>query len=219
MKYDAFDLNFIKPEELRSPSPVRLRVMVPLLAILACVGMCVWWGTLFTQLMVRRADIKSLKNEVAQTTPRYARVTQKLAECNELAGELAQLESYAAGVRRPGKPFARLAEVMPLKIQLLELSVSPPPPQDLTNPVRTLPPLWGPLATVETQKIVLVGRAAKQQPVQMLKESLSDPEFAQLFTADEPVIKTEWRKTEGTRDGRSFHFEFRYTMPGRTFAP
>ena len=218
MKHAAFHLNFIKPEEVRSPSPVRLRVMVPLLAILACVGMFVWWGTLFTQLMVKRSDAKSLREEIARTTPQYVKVTQQLAECNELAGELAQLEAYQAGVRHLGKPFAKMAEIMPLKIQLLEVSISAPPPQDLTNPVRTLPPLWGPLATVETQKIAIVGRAAKQQPVQMLKESLTDPDFAQLFVPGEPAIKTDWRKNEGAREGRSFHFEFRYTMPGRTFA-
>ena len=130
MKYDAFNLNFIKPEELRSPSPVRRRVMMPLLAILACLGMCVWWGALFTQLLIERADVSSIKAEIAALTPRFNEVSGQQTQCNELSGELAQLEFYRAGVRHLGEPLAKLAEVIPIKLQLKELKITPPAPQN-----------------------------------------------------------------------------------------
>ena len=211
MKYDAFNLNFIKPEELRSPSPVRLRVMMPLLAILACLGMCVWWGALFTQLLIERADVSSIKAEIAALTPRFNEVSGQQAQCNELSGELAQLEFYRAGVRHLGEPLAKLAEVIPIKLQLKELKITPPAPQNLANPNKKLPPLWGPASNVETQKIVFAGLAESETPVLTLRRSLSDPIFGQLCATNRPAISGDW-VSQGRR------FEFVYTMPGRSFA-
>ena len=55
----SLHLNLLKASEKVSSSPVRLRVMVPLLAMLACLGMVVWWGVAFTQTMLVRSQTGS----------------------------------------------------------------------------------------------------------------------------------------------------------------
>ena len=64
MKTAAFHLNLLKSNEVLSSSPVRLRVMLPVGALLACVGLLVWWGVLFTQIFHR----KDLKNSAPWST-------------------------------------------------------------------------------------------------------------------------------------------------------
>ena len=217
MKHAAFHLNLLKETERLSSSPVRLRVLLPLLALLSCAGMVVWWGTIFTQLMVVKSQVQTLQENIQAKTKLHAEVLARQAEVREKTQQLEQLDFYRAGVRHLGEPLARLAEVMPLRIQLTELTISRLDPQDL-KPKGAKVPLFGPVENVETQKLVIVGRTTKETPVVAMMESLDAPDFATLVTKDKK-IKSFKQDLTTTRDGkRLLSFEVEYTMPERTFA-
>ena len=65
MKNSAFHLNLLSETEKMSSSPIRLRVMMPVLAILAVIGMMVWWGMLTTQTLLVHTKTSSIREELA----------------------------------------------------------------------------------------------------------------------------------------------------------
>ena len=57
-------LNLLRDSERQSSSPVRLRVMLPILALLACLGCLVWWGVVAGQLILAKTQVTSLRNDL-----------------------------------------------------------------------------------------------------------------------------------------------------------
>ena len=171
----SFHLNLLKPSERLSSSPVRIRVIIPMMAFFSVVGMIVWWGSLFTS-----AKLKELteQNEARRTNEKAARDMH--AEYLERVARLRQLDGYAASIRRIGPALAALAENMPVNVQLLDISISEPPPQNLKPAKPTLPPLRGPTNTVERQTFTIEGRTAKPLYAGKLKVTMKDPSFAPL---------------------------------------
>lgn len=217
MKNAAFHLNLLKETERVSSSPVRLRVLLPLLALLACAGMAVWWGAIFTQLMIVKAQVQSIEDDIQAKTKGHAEVLARQAEVREKTQQLEQLDYYRSGVRRIGEPLARLAEIMPLRVQITELSISQPPPQVLQPPGAKVP-LFGPVENVETQKLVIAGRTTKETPVVAMMESLDAPDFAALVTKDKKIKSFKQDASSSKDSKRLLTFEIEYTMPERRFA-
>lgn len=215
MKTAALHLNLLKSNEVLSSSPVRLRVMLPVGALLACVGLLVWWGVLFTQIFLAKTQARSIKEDLATKNSAHAEAIQKRETARELKQQLEQLEFYKAGVRAIGAPLAKFAEVVPMRVQLKELSISKPRPQVLMPPGAKVP-LFGPIENVETQKLIIVGLATKETPVVSLMESLESG-FETLVTGEHNVNSFKQDNTE--IDGkRLLSFEIEYSMPGRRFA-
>ena len=215
MKTAALHLNLLKSNEVLSSSPVRLRVMLPVGALLACVGLLVWWGVLFTQIFLAKTQARSINEDLATKNSAHAEAIQKRETARELKQQLEQLEFYKAGVRAIGAPLAKFAEVVPMRVQLKELSISKPRPQVLMPPGAKVP-LFGPIENVETQKLVIVGLATKETPVVSLMESLESG-FETLVTGEHNVNSFKQDNTE--IDGkRLLSFEIEYSMPGRRFA-
>ena len=215
MKTTALHLNLLKSNEVLSSSPVRLRVMLPVGALLACVGLLVWWGVLFTQIFLAKTQARSIKEDLATKNSAHAEAIQKRETARELKQQLEQLEFYKAGVRAIGAPLAKFAEVVPMRVQLKELSISKPRPQVLMPPGAKVP-LFGPIENVETQKLIIVGLATKETPVVSLMESLESG-FETLVTGEHNVNSFKQDNTE--IDGkRLLSFEIEYSMPGRRFA-
>ncbi len=214
----AIHLNLLKETEILSSSPVRLRVMIPLLCLLASLGMIVWWGAIFTQTLIVRGSIASREAEIAAKTAENTAVLKQMEDVRELTSHLEQLKFYAAGVRHAASNLVALAEVVPVRVQFTELSIEPPLAQNLANPVKGRPPLWGPGSNVETQKFLIAGRALRETPVQTLITSLEDDAFATLVTRARK-IHSEYRKERGNSDKRRLNFELIYTMPERRFGP
>ena len=215
MKTAALHLNLLKSNEVLSSSPVRLRVMLPVGALLACVGLLVWWGVLFTQIFLAKTQARSIKEDLATKNSAHAEAIHKRETARELKQQLEQLEFYKAGVRAIGAPLAKFAEVVPMRVQLKELSISKPRPQVLMPPGAQVP-LFGPIENVETQKLVIVGLATKETPVVSLMESLESG-FETLVTGEHNVNSFKQDNTE--IDGkRLLSFEIEYSMPGRRFA-
>lgn len=223
----ALHLNLLKDSERRSSSPVRLRVMMPLLAMLATIGALVWWGTNLTQLVIVKTQADSLDADIKSKSREHAEAIRQQGEVRETQLGLDQLEFYRTGVRHIAEPLAKLAEVMPIKVQLTGLSVSRLPPQNLARPKGVKgPPLWGPPTNVETQKFVVAGRTTKAPPLSALMESLDGPGFEGLAgTAGDPAtgrkgtVVSFRQDSAPAKDGsRLLTFEVEYVMPERRFA-
>ena len=215
MKTASFHLNLLKTNEVLSSSPVRLRIMLPVGAILACVGLLVWWGILFTQTFIAKTQAHSIEEDLAAKNSAHAEAIQKRDLARELKLQLEQLEYYRSGVRSIGAPLAKFAEIVPLRVQLKEMSITPPRPQVLLPPGAKVP-LFGPTENVETQKLVIAGLTTKETPVVSLMESLESG-FETLVTGEHNVNSYKQDNTE--MDGkRLLSFEIEYAMPGRKFA-
>ena len=216
MKYSAFHLNLLKETEKLSSSPIRVRVMLPLLTLLACAGMAIWWGMMFTQTMVVKTQAQAIEDDINAKTKDHAEIILKQNLVRELTLQLEQLGYYKSGVRHVGSALAELAEVMPLKIQLTELRIQPPAPQILqTKGSKT--PAFGPPDNVETQKLVIVGRTTRETPVMAMMESFEAPEFATLMTKARKI--NSFKQDSATANNkRLLSFEVEYVMPERKFA-
>ena len=226
MSGESFHLNLMKPGEVRSSSPVRLRVMMPLFAMLATVGMLVWWGMVLTQMMIIQSVADATEADNREKQRDHADAIKRQDAVREKRLQVEQLEFYRAGVRSVAAPLAKLAEDMPLRVQLTSLSILPPPPQPAPPTNKKAPPVWGPPTNVETQRFVVAGRATKATPVSALMESLDGPEFAALAgEAGDPAtgrkgkVNSFRQDTNAAQDGtRLLTFELEYTMPERRFA-
>ena len=215
MKTSSFHLNLLRTNEVLSSSPVRLRIMLPVGALLACAGLLVWWGSLFTQIFIAKTQSHSIEEDLAAKNSAHSEAIQKRDLARELKLQLEQLEYYRSGVRSIGAPLAKFAEVVPLRVQLKEMSITPPRPQVLLPPGAKVP-LFGPTENVETQKLVIAGLTTKETPVVSLMESLESG-FETLVTSERKI--NSFKQDNAEMDGRKLlSFEVEYTMPARRFA-
>ena len=130
----SLHLNLLKETEHLSSSPIRLRVMLPVLAIFACIGLALWWAILFTQLLIIRSESQTLDEELKAKANAQADAIAQQDRVREMRQQLEQFTYYKKGMRSIGVPLAKLAEIMPLKVQLTELSFAPPPKMRFRNP-------------------------------------------------------------------------------------
>lgn len=183
MNAPRLHLNLMRESEHRSSSPVRLRVMLPVLALLAAAGCLVWWALLFAQLLVMRGQATNLRNDLESKKVDHATILAQMASVRDLQAELDQLTAYAHGRRAYGETLAHLAEVMPLHVQLTSLVIPQAPLPNLNLPGARRP-LLGPTGTVENVTLRLTGRTTKATPVSTLMESLEAPAFSDVLVID-----------------------------------
>ena len=224
----ALHLNLLKESERLSSSPVRIRVMLPVAALLACAGMLVWWGVTFGQTMIAVSKTETLKDDIARNEKAYAETRKELALANELEAELEQLGYYRASRCVRGPLLTSLAEAMPLKVQLVKITLPPPPPQILTDPKKPkLPPLWGTTNLTEEAVITLFGRAPKETPVIAMMEALEGDAFTNsLYIVKDPHSPLQSPKVRSFKQdtpkagesGRMLSFEIEYRAKERRFA-
>ena len=181
MKAPNLHLNLLHASERPSSSPVRLRVMLPILAVLACAGCLVWWGVLAGRLMLARSQAASIQRDLAAKNAEHGDILQQMVAARDAQAELDQLTMYARGRRTYGALFKNLADVVPESLQLLSLEIPEPPVQNLlppgAKPGPKVKPLLGPTGTVENVSLRIVGRAPKDKPVEALMLSLEGDSF------------------------------------------
>lgn len=217
MKTSSFHLNLLKPSEKLSSSPVRIRVMLPVGTMLACIGMLIWWAVILGQSFILKNQTTDIENDIKAKTPAHSAIMKKMELVRELNLQLEQLGYYKTSIRRLGEPLASLADIIPLRVQLSTLTISELPPQSLKPPGGRGPALLGPLENCETQKVVIAGLTTKETPVVSMMESLDSPEFENLLTNDKKI--NSFRQTDIENDGRRLlSFEVEYSMPERRFA-
>ena len=185
MKAPNLHLNLLHASERQSSSPVRLRVMLPIFAVLACLACLVWWGVLACQLMLVKSQASSIQKDLAAKNADHGGILQQMGEARNAQAELDQLTLYAHGRRTYGALFKNLADAVPEELQLLSLEIPEPPVQNLlppgAKPGPKVKPLLGPTGTVENVSLRIVGRAPKEKPVEALMQSLEGETFTNAF--------------------------------------
>ena len=216
MKSASLHLNLLKETEHLSSSPVRLRVMLPIIALFICLGVALWWAILFTQLIMARTEAQGIDTDLKAKSEAHAEAIGRQDLVRETRQQLDQLSFYRKGVRHIAEPLAKLAEVMPLKVQLTELSFAPPPPEAPPKPGVKVP-AFGPTTNVETQKLVIAGRTTGNTPIEALLISLDDPSFEPLVTKEKRIKSFDQDSAAGRGKRRLLAFDVEYVMPGRMF--
>ena len=231
MSAKAIHVNLLRESEVLSSSPVRIRVMLPVAAMLATAAMVLWWVIVYGAVLLNRSSISTLENDIAAKKAGHQKILDRMSDANELEAELEQLDYYRGGRREWGETFAHLAEIVPLKIQFTRISIPEPPPQTLERPKGSkLPPLWGPEDPVEKVNLVLHGRTTKETPVISMMESLESDIFTNSLVicrdprepVQSPRVKSFRQETVAGSDGkerqRMLAFEIEYSAKERRFA-
>ena len=178
MEAPNLHLNLLRDAEKVSSSPVRLRVMLPILALLLCVGCAVWWAILFMQLMLLKGQLSTVRADLDGKKSAHAAILSEMAKVRDLQAELDQLAAYRKGRCEYGPLLAQLAETMPTNVQLTAVTIPEPQPQMLSNPKNPkLPPLLGPTNTTEAVSFRIAGRTAESAPVTAFMETLAGDGF------------------------------------------
>ena len=219
MNTDPFHLNLLSESEKMSSSPIRLRVMMPILAILAAAGIAIWWGTLTTQLMMVHSKTAALREDLASKKSAHDAIVGNMNLANEEAAQLQQLEMYRGGCVAWGETFAAIAESLPVKIQLVRLEIPEPPHQVLKDPKNPKkPPLLGPTNDTEEVSLVLTGRAARDTTIVAFMESLEGAAFTNRL--GRASVRSVQQESQPARQGeqRLLAFELECRAMGRRFA-
>ena len=222
MKSPNLHLNLLRPDEKASSSPIRLRVMMPLLALLLCAACRVWWGILFMQGLLLNSKVASARSDLEGKKTAHAAILSQMTDMRERQSQLDQLDAYKRGCRKYGGLLAKLAEVIPAEVQLTALTIPEPAPQMLSDPKNPKkPPLLGPTNTVENMQFRVSGRTAAMASVTKLMEAIENEAFAKWIVVDRNKKNAAARKkkrihirqeTKADDDGvrmLSFDIEFR----------
>ena len=203
MKSPRLHLNLLREAERVSSSPIRFRVMLPVLALLACVGGVIWWTMLATQLLVMKAQVTALQGELSDNEKRHESILRQQSEARDKQATLDQLEMYSAARSVYGGALARLAEVVPQDVQLTRIEIPEPPPQNLLPPNGKGAPAWGPTDTVERVTLRLMGRTTKDTPVVAFMNALEGADFADtlVIAKDAPEQDVSPRVRSFRQDG------------------
>ena len=219
MKNASFHLNLLSEAEKMSSSPIRLRVMMPILAILAVIGMMVWWGMLTTQTILVHTKTSSIREELVAKKTAHDAIVGNMNLANEESAQLQQLEMYRGGCVRWGATFAAIAEAMPEKAQLVRLEIPEPPPQVLRDPKNPKkPPLLGPTDDTESVSLVITGRAANDTTIEAFVKSLKGAAFTNRLVRAEAKAKQEAQSSQKDDSQRLLAFEIECKATDRRFA-
>lgn len=225
----AFHVNLLFPEERVSSSPLRPRVLLPAIAVLAVLAMFVWWGVVFTQLSIVQYQLGAVKGRMQNGKSAHDAVVENMNLVQQYEGEFAQLSLYRNGRRTYGSELAEFAAKLPESVQLVSMSVPPPPPQLLTDPKKPkAKPLLGPTGTVETVSFRFTGRSLDESSIVSFLETLGEPAFTNMLVvaqasakvAASPRIHSFRQEAAGTgKDGpQMLAFDVEFRCRERTFA-
>ena len=224
MARKAYHLNLLMESERLSSSPVRFRVMLPILAALAALGMAVWWLILLGQLMLAQSSESRLKGEIAAREGANKTVCGQMAQIGELEARLSQLNCYSNSIVRRGELLTKIAEAMPLKVQLVKLEIPPPEPPKKPVPPKPkkgkkAPPVFGPTGYVERASLVLAGRATNAASIQSLMEALAGDSFTNdvVVTRDSPRVRVRQDVTRTPGAPRMDAFDIECLLSERRF--
>ncbi len=185
MKSPNLHLNLLRPDEKASSSPIRLRVMMPILALLLCVACLIWWGIVFMQGMLVNGRVASVRSDLERRKNAHATILAQMADMRERQSQLDQLDAYKSGCRKYGDLLAKLAEVIPPDVQVTAMTIPEPPPMVLSDPKNPkLPPLLGPTNTIENVQFRISGRTAATASVTELMEAIENDAFAKWIVVD-----------------------------------
>ena len=183
----SLHLNLLKDDERFTSSPIRPRIMIPLLTLLSVAGLGVWW-LLLTERLSGAVHEKAIREaHCAELTPARNQVLSLRAREKEARAALTQLDFYRASRIRCGDTLMRLPQHVPESIQFTELRVPLPPPLPAPDPKLKVQPL-GPTNLVEAVTLRLAGRvssSSSSETVRSLLDALHQPAYTNLIRAAE----------------------------------
>ncbi len=195
MNSSNLHLNLLRSDEKASSSPVRLKVMLPILSLLFCVACLIWWGIVVMQGLLVNGKVASVRSDLERRKHAHATILTQMAEVRERQSQLDQLAAYKNGCHKYGGLLAKLAEVIPAEVQLTSLTIPEPPPQMLADPKNPKrPPLLGPTNTVESIQFRVSGRTAAMASVTALMEAIESDAFSEWIVVDKSKKDAAARK-------------------------
>ena len=231
MSAKAIHLNLLQDAERVSSSPVRAKVMLPLVAGVFLVVMLLWWVFLLLQGGLVSSELSDLRSEIAATDRDYAEVCKIKDVLRAKESELNQFKGYMKARRIWGETLAAVATAMPEGIQLGLIEIPEPSPQNLNPPpgIR-LPPLLGPTNELESVTFRIAGKTAREAYVfDFLDAVKATPAFTNNLLVAQKVGATgepspkmhQFGQDKTTDEGgrRAIVFDVEYATEGRRFAP
>ncbi|MEG1479780.1 MAG: PilN domain-containing protein [Kiritimatiellia bacterium] len=213
----AAHLNLLRSTEIMSSSPVRLRVMMPILLGLTAVGLLVWWGVILMQTMVLTSQKAAIEVDLASKKTAYQKATEVVKLERDLAADLAQLSLYRHGCNRLSDFLEQLGKSVPAQIQLTTLSIDAPKPYNLTV-AKGKPVMLGPKESIEPIALRLMGRTLSAQPVNDLLSALQSTAFTnQVLQAEIPRGSFRQAPTERDQTQELLLFDLNCDLKARSF--
>ena len=219
MKTSSYHLNLLSEAEKLSSSPIRVRIMLPVLAILAVIGTAVWWGALTTRIVMVHSKSAAIRDELDSKSRQHEAIIGDMTLANERDAEMRQLEFYRGGCVHWGDTLRRIAEVTPVKVQLLRMSIPEPRPQTLKDPKNPKrPPLLGPTNDTEAVTLVLSGRTARDTAVLAFMGMLEDEQFTNALRKVTVKSFQQEAASDKSDEERLLTFEIECRAAERRFA-
>ena len=227
MSAKAMHLNLLQESERLSSSPVRAKVLLPIISGLCLAAVLLWWVFLWLQLGLISTEAEELRASVTANQSAYAEVCKLKDEMGAKDAELGQFTGYVRGRRVWGEALAALAAALPEGIQLTALEIPEPPPQNLLPPPGIkLPPLLGPTNALEQVTLRIAGRTAREETLlKFLGAVKGEPSFTNVLVfaegdAQSPRMRQFGQDATTDAEGnRAIVFDVEYRTPGRNFAP
>lgn len=197
----SLHLNLLKEEEQRSPNPVRLRFLLPALAVSLALAALMWWLLLTLRAHTQAALRDNAKANIQELTPAHTQTLALRAQEKELSAIVRQLRFYERARLRFGDALCELPARVPPNIQLTELRVPPPPPAAV-DPKQ---PALGPTNNLEQVTLRLAGRTSGEgasAAVDTLLAALRTPAFTNLIETAE-IPKGAFRQDTAARGASS----------------
>ncbi len=223
---NCMHFNLLKESEHVSSSPVRLRVMLPLLAFLLVVALALWWLFITQRLADATRQRDLLAANIAQQQAAFTVVQTLAAEESEHSAALWQLQRYCNARQRYAQFLQELPACIPPVIQLNELhlpvpTVPPQPPATTTAQAAPKLPPGIPTNTIELITVKVAGRAGGASPseaVAGLINALNAPERKPFIRkADIPKGAFRHDANQGRNQSEALLFEIACDCGARRF--
>lgn len=222
MSAKAIHMNLLQPAERLSSSPVRVKVMLPVVAGVILAAMILWWVFLLLQQGLVTSETGDARSRLSATEASYAAACKVKATLQAKEAELWQLKGFLNSRRTWGRTLAAVATELPAGIQLTAIEIPEPPPQNLNPPpgIR-LPPLLGPTNDLEAVTFRIAGKTALESHVfSFLKSVASLSSFTNnLDAANHRMRQFGQDKMTDEAGNRAIVFDVEYPTAGRRFAP
>jgi len=182
----ALHLNLLHPSEQHSMSPVRLRVLLPVIAGSVAFFVLLWGAFVGIELAMIKSKVAAINSAIGQKSGEAALSGAWVDKLKNATAEADQYAFYLHGRQTRSELLKRIAFAIPEGVTLSTLQLPPPPEQELRRPLGSkLPALQGPTQTVECVELRLSGLAQSEQDVfQMMRAFESD-----AFTGLVSVVK------------------------------
>ena len=202
----SLHLDLLKDEERFGSSPVRMRVMFPLFAISAALGVSLWWGLVAFRVHNQTVLKSALEKSAAELKPAHNALLALRAQERDTSAAIRQIQFYQNSRLRFGETFLKLAARVPENMQITEMRINPPAPITI-DPQSPTP---GPTNTVEQVTLRLAGRTAGERSTEVINTfitALRTPAFTNLIRSVEipkGAFRQEFGKDPQSREALLF---------------